>query len=60
MTLIPSTSDLYVTVGMTEEGPLSFNISQRPHVLFAGTTGAGKSRLLKSILWSLIENYTPN
>ena len=55
-----STDELYITVGMTAESPLNFNISQLPHTLLGATTGAGKSRLLKSILCNLIENYTPN
>ena len=44
-----STDELYITVGMTAESPLNFNISQLPHTLLGATTGAGKSRLLKSI-----------
>ena len=54
------TNELFITAGMTTNGPLNFNISQLPHVLLGATTGAGKSRLLKSILCNLIENYTPN
>ena len=57
---VPTQNELFITVGMTPEAPLNFNISQLPHVLLGATTGAGKSRLLKSILCNLIENYTPN
>lgn len=56
---VPCKEELFATVGMTTEGPLTFNISQLPHILLGSTTGAGKSRLLKSILCNLIENYTP-
>lgn len=56
---VPNNDHLYITVGMTAEKPLTFNLSQLPHVLLGSTTGAGKSRLLKSILCNLIENYTP-
>lgn len=55
-----STDELYIVIGMTSEGPLTFNVSQLPHILLGATTGAGKSRLLKSILCNLIENYSPN
>lgn len=57
---VPSHDELYIAIGMTAEGPLNFNLSQLPHVILGATTGAGKSRLLKSILCNLIENYTPN
>ncbi len=55
---VPNKDELFITVGMTTNGALNFNISQLPHVLLGATTGAGKSRLLKSILCNLIENYT--
>ena len=55
---VPSHDELYITTGMTVNGPLNFNISQLPHTLLGATTGAGKSRLLKSILCNLVENYT--
>ena len=55
---VPSHDELYITTGMTVNGPLNFNISQLPHILLGATTGAGKSRLLKSILCNLVENYT--
>ncbi len=54
-----STDELHITVGMTPEAPLNFNISQLPHILLCGTTGSGKSRTLKAILCNLIENYSP-
>ena len=56
---VPSHKELFITAGMTVSGPLTFNVSRLPHILLAGTTGAGKSRILKSILCNLIENYTP-
>lgn len=55
---VKNKTELFITVGMTTQGPLNFNISQLPHVLLGATTGAGKSRLLKSILCNLIENYS--
>ena len=55
---VPTQNELFITVGMTPEAPLNFNISQLPHVLLCGTTGSGKSRTLKAILCNLIENYS--
>lgn len=57
---VKNKSELFITIGMTAEKPLTFNMSKLPHCLLAGTTGSGKSRLLKGILCNLIENYTPN
>jgi S-DNA-T family DNA segregation ATPase FtsK/SpoIIIE len=38
----------------------SFDLAELPHLLIAGTTGSGKSILVKSILASLMFSLTPN
>ncbi len=38
----------------------SFDLAELPHLLIAGTTGSGKSILVKSILASIMYNLTPN
>lgn len=46
-------------VGLAEQRrPVEFALDP-PHALVAGTTGAGKSETLKSILLALVESYTP-
>ncbi len=56
---VPDTEHLYITIGMSLDGPLQVNLTDTlPSILLAGTTGAGKSRLVKSIICQLLENYT--
>lgn len=38
----------------------SFDLAELPHLLIAGTTGSGKSILVKTILASIMYNLTPN
>ena len=55
---VPNKDELFITIGMTTEGPLMVNMSSNfPHVLLGGTSGSGKSRTIKSILLNLMENY---
>ena len=37
-----STDELYITVGMTAESPLNFNISQLPHTLLGARQVQGR------------------
>lgn len=47
-------------VGLAEQRrPVEFDF-EPPHALIAGTTGAGKSETLKSILVALVTSYTPD
>ncbi len=38
----------------------SFDLAELPHMLIAGTTGSGKSILVKTLLASIMYNLTPN
>lgn len=54
-------NELQIVIGMIIEGPLIANLSSNsPHVLLGATSGSGKSRLVKSILLQLMENYDPS
>lgn len=56
---VPNTNHLYITVGMSLDGPLQVDLTDTlPSILLAGTSSAGKSRLVKSIICQLLENYT--
>lgn len=35
-------------------------VEDGPHLLIAGTTGSGKSEALKSMLWSMVNRYSPD
>jgi S-DNA-T family DNA segregation ATPase FtsK/SpoIIIE len=49
-----------VAVGMTEEGPLEIDlVADGPHGLLAGTTGSGKSELLRTMVASLAATVDP-
>ena len=57
---VPDTNHLYITTGMSLDGPVTINLTKTlPNILGAGTSGSGKSVLVKSIMCQLIENYTP-
>jgi hypothetical protein len=48
-------------VGLAEKRqPVEFDLSPLPHSLIAGTTGSGKTETVKSILLSLMAQYSPN
>jgi S-DNA-T family DNA segregation ATPase FtsK/SpoIIIE len=44
----------------TENNTLAFDIRKAPHILCGGTTGAGKSTMLHSIICSLLMKTTPD
>lgn len=59
----PSTEDIYFTLGTdtTTGQPLRYGLNRHgPHFLCAGTTGSGKSQLLRSILWSAALGNSPS
>ncbi|HRA76978.1 MAG TPA: FtsK/SpoIIIE domain-containing protein, partial [Propionicimonas sp.] len=48
-------------IGVTTDGPLHLDLAaDGPHVLVAGTTGAGKSELLRSLVLSLAVSASPD
>ena len=52
---------LTVAIGMDISGmPLMLNLSELPHVLIAGATGAGKSSCINSLVTSLLTRTTPD
>ncbi|WP_375476831.1 FtsK/SpoIIIE domain-containing protein [uncultured Jatrophihabitans sp.] len=47
-------------IGLSAEGPLTLDlVSDGPHLLVAGTTGAGKSELLQTLVAGLALNHPP-
>lgn len=55
------THPMSVGLGMDISGkPLMLNLSELPHVLIAGATGAGKSSCINSIVTSLLMRTTPD
>lgn len=55
---VSNKNELQITIGMMIDGPLVANLSSNlPHVLLGATSGSGKSRLVKSILLQIMENY---
>ncbi|MGL5712206.1 MAG: FtsK/SpoIIIE domain-containing protein [Paraclostridium sp.] len=59
----PKTTNFHALVGMVEQNgeikPYSFDFSEEPHMLLAGTTGKGKSTLLNCLIINLMLNYSP-
>lgn len=50
-----------ILIGVDAEfNPISCDLAQLPHLLIAGTTGSGKSVLVKSIITSILCASTPN
>ncbi len=48
------TTDMRADLGVAEDGPLTVDIAaEGPHALIAGTTGAGKSELLQTLIMAL-------
>lgn len=55
-------SEVSMYLGAAVGSPSSIHLgldSSGPHFLCAGTTGSGKSQLLRSLLWSMVLNYPP-
>lgn len=53
--------DMTAVLGMTGEGALTVDLTQDgPHALIAGTTGAGKSELLQTLVVSLAAGNRPD
>jgi S-DNA-T family DNA segregation ATPase FtsK/SpoIIIE len=51
---------LVATFSLTEDGPFGIDlVADGPHGLVAGTTGAGKSELLRSLVAALAADYSP-
>jgi len=49
-----------VVLGMTEDGPIEIDlVADGPHGLLAGTTGSGKSELLRALVSSLAATVDP-
>ncbi|WP_156119335.1 FtsK/SpoIIIE domain-containing protein [Modestobacter caceresii] len=54
-------SRLLATVGVTGDGPVGIDlVADGPHALIAGTTGAGKSELLQTLVASLAQHHPPD
>jgi DNA segregation ATPase FtsK/SpoIIIE, S-DNA-T family len=54
-------SGLVATFALSEDGPLEVDlVADGPHGLVAGTTGAGKSELLRSLVAALAARYDPS
>ncbi|WP_159802571.1 FtsK/SpoIIIE domain-containing protein [Arthrobacter zhaoguopingii] len=52
--------DLPVPVGVTPSGPVDIDLTtEGPHLLAAGTTGAGKSEFLRALVLGLAARYSP-
>ncbi|WP_326553298.1 FtsK/SpoIIIE domain-containing protein [Micromonospora sp. NBC_01813] len=52
---------LQATIGVAESGPLTLDLlDDGPHGLVVGTTGAGKSELLRTLVASLACAYSPD
>ncbi|MET0145328.1 MAG: FtsK/SpoIIIE domain-containing protein [Ilumatobacteraceae bacterium] len=56
----PTAYGLRAPIGMGPSGPLVLDLVEHgPHTLIGGTSGAGKSELLQSIVAALIHEYPP-
>jgi len=56
----PQPYGLVCELGTGPEGPFALDlVAQGPHALVAGTSGAGKSELLQSLVLSLAARYSP-
>ena len=55
-----SQTSLVATFALSEDGPLAVDlVADGPHGLIAGTTGAGKSELLRSLVAALAGQHSP-
>jgi S-DNA-T family DNA segregation ATPase FtsK/SpoIIIE len=56
-----ATGNPRAVLGLSADGPLEFDLSRDgPHALIAGTTGAGKSELLQTLVGSLAVQHPPD
>ena len=56
----PPSYELQVPLGMTADGPLTVDlVADGPHTLIGGTSGAGKSELLQSMVAGLAAAHPP-
>jgi S-DNA-T family DNA segregation ATPase FtsK/SpoIIIE len=56
----PPSSGLRFSLGIGTDGPVEVDlVSDGPHTLIAGTTGCGKSELLRTLVAGLAANYPP-
>jgi S-DNA-T family DNA segregation ATPase FtsK/SpoIIIE len=56
----PRGYDLEFPIGMAADGPFQLDlVEQGPHTLIGGTSGAGKSELLQTLVLSLAANHPP-
>ena len=57
---VPKPYGLEATIGIGPDGPFSLDLVQQgPHTLIAGTSGAGKSELLQTLVLALAVRYPP-
>ncbi|HEY0506932.1 MAG TPA: FtsK/SpoIIIE domain-containing protein [Blastococcus sp.] len=57
----PTRDRLVTTLGRTAQGPLQIDLCrQGPHALVAGTTGSGKSELLRTLIAGMAMNHPPD
>lgn len=55
-----SAQHLHAVIGLDDEGPVAIDlVADGPHVLAAGTTGAGKSELLRTLVVGLASQQPP-
>lgn len=58
---LASTKQLIAPIGLDQEGPVEIDlVSDGPHMLAAGTTGAGKSELLRTLVVGLASEQPPD
>jgi S-DNA-T family DNA segregation ATPase FtsK/SpoIIIE len=56
-----TTGTAHTVLGLAADGPLSIDlVTDGPHALIAGTTGAGKSELLQTLVAGLATNHPPD
>lgn len=59
--LKPTSKDsIYIYLGNGIKGDIYINLKENPNSFIVGTTGSGKSVCVKSIITSLVNNYSPN
>lgn len=56
---LPTGGELRVILGASRMGPLSVDIAEVPHLLIGGTSSAGKSALVQSMVVQLVRAKSP-